>query len=133
MQHILEQYLKEKYPSIETYLRFGRLPVHELLKIECAKFGEELGYQVKTEYRVDRNKRIDVVWLRYGELYTVIEIDEGINKRALWKMNFSGAKVKICVFFDVKKMALKTIGKFNFDDFIVIQLCPRGNQERDNK
>lgn len=117
-----ENYISKKYLELSGYIRFGRLPVHEMLKVECALFGEQCGYDVVVEYRVDRSKRIDVVWFKNGKLITAIEIDEGINKRAIWKMNISGAVNKVCVFFDVRKMAQRQINNFNFYSFKVINL-----------
>lgn len=117
-----ENYISKKYLELSGYIRFGRLPVHEMLKVECALFGEKYGYDVVVEYRVDYSKRIDVVWFKNGKIITAIEIDEGINKRAIWKLNKSGAENKVCIFFDVKKMAQRQINNFYFNNFKVINL-----------
>lgn len=122
MENELNIYLNKKYQEISKFLRFGRLPVHELLKIETALYGEKLGYEVRVEFKVDRNKRIDVVWLKDGVIEVAIEIDEGVNTRALWKMNFCNAKKKICIFFDMKKMSLRKVENWDFTNYIVIKL-----------
>lgn len=119
----LKEYLEKIYPKIYSYRKYGRLPIHEFLKVLCLKFGEISGYEAISEFRTGMGStRIDCVWKKNNQISTAIEIDEGINLRAIKKMNFIKAPKKIFVFFDVKKMSQRQIDNFNFQDIEVIQL-----------
>ncbi len=126
----LEKYLKEEYKILEPLLRFGRLPVHEMLKVACLLFGELQGYDVKAEFATGLGgTRIDVVYLKNKKIAVTIEVDEGINFRAIKKMYYVKSPVKVFVFFDVRKVSQKKIDEFNFMDISTIQLKSPNRQD----
>lgn len=117
----LEYLIKDRLKDFSKLLRFGRLATHEAIKVSILELGEELGYKVKGEVKVEyiiNNKlkkgRIDAVWFEEDKIFSLFELDEGINTRSLCKLYSTPAHNKFFIMFDVRRKMQEDVNKFEF-------------------
>lgn len=111
-----EKYIKNKYNENPNLIRFGRLPVHETIKIWSGLYGEKVNLKPKTEYPQkywgigsgrNRKGRLDICLLNKDEIVVAIEIEEGISYKDMKKLYNSKTENKIIIVFDMRKKILK--------------------------